>query len=111
MLDNHPPREQPQGEQAKPESAVVLSQRLRREAGARLEAAQRSLDAVSHEYESVLDRRMKRDRRHEGNEAAGVASEGSVEDLFHGFLDTEPLVHWLTETQAVEQKGNLPNTP
>jgi len=83
------------------ESPVELSRRLRRDARAGLEAAQRSLEAANHSYGSIINRRLEPDRRRVPADAptpGSAADAALVQDLFHGFLDTEPQVHWLPDT-------------
>ena len=106
MGEDQPRREQAQGESARAQSPVELSQRLRRDAKARLDAAQRSLDEANRAFGSILNRRLEPDRRKSGSHGDGMAGPDRVEDLFHGFLDTEPQVHW-----SELQKGDPPNTP
>lgn len=94
MREDQPGREQATGERARAESPVELSQRLRRDARARLDAAQRSLAEANRAYGSILNRRREPDRRKPGSLAEDAAAPDLVEELFHGFLDTEPQVHW-----------------
>ena len=91
----------PASEQRHRESPVELSRRLRRDAQAGLEAARRSLEATHDSYGSILNRRLEPDRRKGPVHAPasdGVAGAALVQDLFHGFLDTEPQVHWLPDS-------------
>jgi hypothetical protein len=72
-----------------------------------LEAAQRTIEATHLSYGLILNRRQEPDRRHgPPRDAVPHANgKGAVEELFHGFLDTEPQVHWDTDAARAEPQG------
>ena len=91
------PKDAPRSEKPSREGPVELSRRLRLDAQAMLEAAQRSLDATNHSYGLILNRRVDSDRRKAPpREDAGDRRnvDNSVQEFFHAFLDTEPQVRW-----------------
>ncbi|HEX2541257.1 MAG TPA: hypothetical protein VHM00_09270 [Caldimonas sp.] len=89
------------------EGPVERSRRLRLDARAMLEAAQRSMEATQSSYGLILNRRVDPDRRKLPREAPALSrrEEGSVEQLFHGFLDTQPLVRWDDEQPGGDTPG------
>ena len=104
-MSDHPP--EPGPSPLPPDSAVERSRRLRKDARARLDAARRSLHAVSQSYEYVLNRRIEPDRRKPAAHVSEPEAPALVEDLFHGFLDTEPQVHWLLESRKAADDARL----
>jgi len=84
------------------ESPVEVSRRLRRDARARIEAAQRALSAAGRSYGWMLDRRLAPDRRRGAPGRGRRGGDDLGEELFQGFLDTEPQIHWLPDLNMPE---------
>ena len=86
--------------QPPPEGVVELSRQLRRVAKARLEAAQRALDATQASYGSFLNRRPASDRPSAPAQSPQESDNALAEDRFHDFLDTQPGIRWLRDRHA-----------
>jgi hypothetical protein len=97
------PDNEPEPAPAPSDAAVGKSGRLRMDAEATLDAARRSYDAMPRPH-GFRPPYVGPNRRKPAPE--GAPADGAAEDPITAFLDTEPEVHWPSESHAAPPKRN-----